>query len=123
MPKSKAIVDRAAFLASKQRSSNRYTFSRLLTPEPMDRRRYLLGRRLKKARIAAKLSQGEAGKLLGQDQTFISKLESSVRYAEFLDIENLAALYNKPLEFFSTKSTRAKRNKKKQIDHSRRRMR
>jgi transcriptional regulator with XRE-family HTH domain len=57
---------------------------------------------LKRAREEANLNQAEAGKLLGQDQSFISKIESGKRQVEFAEVEQLAQLYGKPLTYFAT---------------------
>jgi transcriptional regulator with XRE-family HTH domain len=62
----------------------------------------LLRRLLKQAREEAKLIQTKAGELLGQDQSFISKIESGKRQVEFVEVEQLARLYGKPLVFFAT---------------------
>jgi Helix-turn-helix len=57
---------------------------------------------LKKARLDNKLSQRQAGELLGQDQMFISKIESGHRQVDFIEVEHLAQIYRKELSFFST---------------------
>jgi len=67
--------------------------------------RYLarrLRKLLKQARLDNKLSQRQAGELLGQDQAFISKIESGKRQVDFLEMEHLAQIYGKELSFFST---------------------
>lgn len=64
------------------------------------RQRPLLRKLLKKARQDANLDQREAGELLGQDQSFISKVESGKRQLEFTEVEHLAHIYGKPLSFF-----------------------
>ncbi len=66
------------------------------------RQRPLLRKFLKQAREEAKLKQSEAGELLGQDQSFISKIESGERQVEFVEVEQLAQIYRKPLAFFTT---------------------
>jgi transcriptional regulator with XRE-family HTH domain len=66
------------------------------------RQRPLLRKLLKQAREEAKLNQAEAGELLGQDQSFISKIESGRRQVEFIEVEQLARIYRKPLAFFAT---------------------
>lgn len=66
------------------------------------RQRHLLRKLLKQAREEAKLNQTEAGELLGQDQSFISKIESGKRYVEFVEVEQIAQLYGKQLAFFGT---------------------
>lgn len=57
---------------------------------------------LKQARLDNKLSQRQAGELLGQDQMFISKIESGKRQVEFVEVEHFAHIYGKRLSFFST---------------------
>ena len=57
---------------------------------------------LKQARLRAKLNQRTAGELIGQDQTFISKIETGKRQVEFVEVTQLAAVYKKPLSFFAT---------------------
>lgn len=66
------------------------------------RQRPLLRKLLRQAREAVKLNQSEAGALLGQDQSFISKIESGKRQVEFVEVEQLAQIYRKPLAFFAT---------------------
>jgi hypothetical protein len=66
------------------------------------RQRPLLRKLLKEARLDNKLNQKEAGKLLGQDQMFISKIESGKRQVEFVEVEHFAQIYGKRLSFFST---------------------
>jgi transcriptional regulator with XRE-family HTH domain len=66
------------------------------------RQRPLLRKLLKQARQEAKLNQSDAGALLGQDQSFISKIESGNRQVEFVEVEQLAQIYHKPLAFFAT---------------------
>jgi DNA-binding XRE family transcriptional regulator len=67
-----------------------------------NRQRPLLRKLLKQARKEAKLNQSEAGERLGQDQSFISKIESGKRQVEFVEVEQIAQLYRKPLAFFAT---------------------
>jgi hypothetical protein len=71
---------------------------RRLTRRP----RRLVGKLLRQARQEAKLNQSEAGALLGQDQTFVSKIECGLRQVEFVEVEQLALIYRKPLAFFAT---------------------
>ena len=64
--------------------------------------RSMLRKHLKQARLDNKMSQRQAGELLGQDQMFISKIESGMRQVEFIEVEHFAQIYRKPLSFFST---------------------
>jgi transcriptional regulator with XRE-family HTH domain len=57
---------------------------------------------LKQAREKKHLTQREAGALLGQDQMFISKVESGKRQLEFVEVEHFAEIYGRRLSFFST---------------------
>ena len=60
----------------------------------------LLVERLKKARLAAKLTQVEAGKLLGKDQTFISKVESGQYRVDAIQLAGFSKIYKKDLRYF-----------------------
>ncbi len=41
--------------------------------------------------------------MLGRSQTWLSNSELGERRVDFVELEDLAALYGKPLEWFSTK--------------------
>lgn len=69
-------------------------------PEPSQRAS--LCKLLKQARLDNKLTQRQAGELLGQDQMFISKIESGKRQVGFIEMERFAQIYGKKLSFFST---------------------
>jgi transcriptional regulator with XRE-family HTH domain len=60
----------------------------------------MLCKLLKQARLDNKLTQLQAGELLGQDQIFISKVESGKRQVEFIEVEQFAEMYKKQLSFF-----------------------
>jgi len=64
--------------------------------------RVLLRNLVKQARLDAGLTQIAAGNRLGQDQTFVSKTENGKRLIEFVELEQFAAMYGKPITFFST---------------------
>lgn len=66
-----------------------------------ERYQYLLVR-LKEARYQAGLTQAEAAALLGKTQSYISKVESGERRVGFIELEDLAAAYGRPLEYFAT---------------------
>ena len=72
------------------------------------RQRTLLRKRLKQARLDNDLTQRQAGELLGQDQMFISKIESGRRQVEFVEVEHFAEIYGKKLSFFSTNSHKSR---------------
>ncbi len=64
------------------------------------RRRKLLMKKLREARLQAGLTQGYASKKLGQPQSFISRIESGQRLVEFAELLELANVYGQPLSFF-----------------------
>ncbi len=66
--------------------------------------------KLKQARVEAGLTQKEAAKAIGKPQSFISKCESGERRVDFVELELLAELYGKDLEFFKTEGKDGKRN-------------
>ena len=55
---------------------------------------------LKKARIAAKLDQQKAAKLLRKTQSYISKLESGQRRVDVVALREFARIYKKPISYF-----------------------
>ncbi len=57
-----------------------------------------LGRRLRRARERAKLTQGEAGRALNLDDTAIAKIERGRRGIGALELKRLASLYRVPIE-------------------------
>lgn len=60
---------------------------------------YFLGK-LRQARSDADLSQLEVAKLLGKPQSFISKIETGERRLDFVELQELAKLYRKPISYF-----------------------
>jgi len=46
------------------------------------------------------LTQVEAGKRLKKPQAYISKIERGERRVDAVELDELARLYNKPLEYF-----------------------
>ena len=65
-------------------------------------RKQLLIEKLIAARKKAGLTQLEAAKKLDKPQSFISKIESGERNIDFLELEDLASIYNQQLSFFET---------------------
>ena len=65
--------------------------------------------RLRQARVDAGLTQEEVAAKLGRPQTWVSKCELGERRVDFVEIEDFAAAFKKPLEFFSTKMRRGGR--------------
>ena len=57
--------------------------------------------RLRAARTSAGLTQIQAAERLGVPQSFISKCESGERRVDVVELQFLAALYKKPLSYFS----------------------
>lgn len=64
-----------------------------------ERYRQLLAR-LKEARRDAGMSQEEAAAALRVYQKYISKVETGERRIDPIELQELAALYGKPLQFF-----------------------
>ena len=56
--------------------------------------------RLIEARKQAGLTQVEVAKRLGRAHSFISKCELGERRVDFVELQQLAKLYNKDLSFF-----------------------
>ncbi len=59
--------------------------------------------RLRRAREDAGLTQVQVAKRLGRPQTWLSKCELGERRVDFVELEDLAAVYGKPLEWFGTR--------------------
>ncbi len=64
--------------------------------------RYLL-QRLRKARLAADLTQAEVAKALGRSQSFVTKCELGERRIDPIDLARFAKLYRQPVSFFLPK--------------------
>jgi transcriptional regulator with XRE-family HTH domain len=62
---------------------------------------------LRRAREEAGLTQDEVAKKLGRPQTWVSKCELGERRVDFVELENFAAVYRKPLDWFRTRQQRA----------------
>jgi transcriptional regulator with XRE-family HTH domain len=56
--------------------------------------------KLKKAREEAGLTQIQAAQAVCKHQSFTSKIESGERRIDFVELQELAHLYKKPLSFF-----------------------
>ncbi|PIR83006.1 hypothetical protein COU19_02465 [Candidatus Kaiserbacteria bacterium CG10_big_fil_rev_8_21_14_0_10_56_12] len=56
--------------------------------------------RLRQARLEAGLTQVEAGKRLKKPQAYISKIERGERRIDAVELDELARLYGKPLDYF-----------------------
>jgi transcriptional regulator with XRE-family HTH domain len=57
-------------------------------------------KRLKQARLDARLTQSEVAELLSRPQSFVSKSESGERRVDFVELLHLAKIYRKPVHFF-----------------------
>ncbi len=57
--------------------------------------------RLRQARLDAGLTQVEAGKQLKKPQAYISKIERGERRVDAVELDELAKLYDKPLDYFT----------------------
>jgi len=56
--------------------------------------------RLKQAREDAGLTQEQVARKISKPQSFISKCESGERRVDFVELQHLAVIYEKPLSFF-----------------------
>lgn len=56
--------------------------------------------RLKQARIDTGLSQRAVADKLDKPQSYISKIESGERRLDVAEMKKIAAIYNKPVDFF-----------------------
>lgn len=59
--------------------------------------------RLRQAREEAGLTQVQVAKVLKRPQTWVSKCELGERRVDFVELEDFAAAYEKPLSYFRTK--------------------
>jgi transcriptional regulator with XRE-family HTH domain len=55
---------------------------------------------LKQARKDAGLTQAQVARRLSKPQSFVSKFESGERRIDFVELQYLAKLYQKPVSFF-----------------------
>ncbi len=56
--------------------------------------------KLRQARLDASLTQVEVGKQLKKPQAYISKIERGVRRVDAIELDELAKLYNKQIDYF-----------------------
>jgi transcriptional regulator with XRE-family HTH domain len=56
--------------------------------------------RLRQARLDAELTQVEAGKHLKKPQAYISKVERGERRVDAVELDELAKLYKKKVDYF-----------------------
>ena len=55
---------------------------------------------LKQARLAVKLDQRTAAKLLHRTQSYISKIEAGQRRIDVVALKGFAQIYKKPIDYF-----------------------
>ncbi len=55
---------------------------------------------LRAARLDAGLTQAEAAAELGKPQSFVSKCESGERRVDVIELEAIANVYQKPIQYF-----------------------
>lgn len=56
--------------------------------------------KLRKAREAADLNQGQAGKKFGKSQSYMSKMEAGQIRIDVIQLKELAAIYKKKIQDF-----------------------
>jgi transcriptional regulator with XRE-family HTH domain len=61
-------------------------------------RRFL--KRLRQARLDAKLTQPQVAAALRRPQSYVSKCESGERRVDVIELQDLAMLYRKPISYF-----------------------
>ncbi len=77
------------------------------SPTALHTKRYrLFLTRLRLAREEAGLTQTQVAKKVARPQTWVSKCELGERRVDFVELEDLAAAYGKPLSFFGTRARR-----------------
>ena len=59
-----------------------------------------IAKRLREARIEARLGQVEVAEKLGRTQSYLSKIESGQRRFDVLQLKEFAKLYKKSLDYF-----------------------
>ena len=59
--------------------------------------------KLRQARLEAGFTQVEVGKKLKKPQAYISKIERGERRIDVVELDELARLYNKPMDYFVPK--------------------
>jgi len=66
-----------------------------------------LHERLRIARRSTALTQAQVAKKLGKPQSFVSKCESGQRRLDVIELDELAQLYGRPLDFFIASGRRS----------------
>lgn len=57
-------------------------------------------RRLQEARLEATLTQRQVAQKLRKPPSYVAKIEMGERRVDFIELQVLAKLYNKPLSYF-----------------------
>ena len=57
-------------------------------------------KQLKSARLETGLTQGEVANKLNKPQSYISKIERGDRRVDIAELDEIAKIYKKPIEFF-----------------------
>lgn len=65
--------------------------------------------RLRDARRGSGMTQEAVAVALGKPQTYISKCELGERRVDFVELEEFAAVYRLPLDFFATRLANSRR--------------
>lgn len=60
--------------------------------------------RLRQARADSGLTQEEVAEKLGRTQTWVSNSELGERRVDYVELEDLAVAYGKPLDWFATRA-------------------
>lgn len=60
--------------------------------------------KIRRARIDAGLSQVQLADILGKPQSFVSKVESGERRLDFVEVQVLCRVLEKPLSYFQDES-------------------
>jgi len=70
-------------------------------PDPGDEDRKTLGERLRRAREYLEFSQDQVAAILGVPRSALSLIETGQRKVEVLELKKLAALYKRPVGYFT----------------------
>ena len=65
--------------------------------------------RLRAARRDRDMTQEEVADVLGKPQTYVSKCELGERRVDFVELEDFAAVYGLPLDYFVTRTAGTRR--------------
>jgi transcriptional regulator with XRE-family HTH domain len=71
-----------------------------LKPREHQRRYAAFLKRLRQARMDAGLRQEDVRERIGEYQSYMSKVESGERRLDIIELQELANIYKKPLDYF-----------------------